>query len=329
MAEITNTTKVLELKKILFEETDEDHFLSIAELIEKLQKSFPEMEKLDQKAIKRYMESFNDVGFDIIQGKAKYGKNVYSHQDRLFETYELRMLADAILSARFVTEDQAARIIQKLKQLTSKHIAKTLPSPIKYNKSMNHIYSLTKVYIDAIHHAIQEQKTIAFKYGLFNLEKTFELNREGREYIYRPYELIWDRGYYYLVGEKDNKEGLSNYRVDRMRDVVILDQTFKRKEFNMDEYLHSTFQMFTGKGEWVEIQFTGKYLINAMIDKFGLDADIKKIDEDTFILKTKALVGEGFYNWLRGWGSCAKVLSPLSVAGKMKEEIEKMNKIYS
>ncbi|MCM2532838.1 hypothetical protein NDK43_11110 [Neobacillus pocheonensis] len=48
-----------------------------------------------------------------------------------------------------------------------------------------------------------------------------------------------------------------------------------------------------------EIEFKDKYLINPIIDKFGLDSDIKKVNEDTFILKTKAIVGEGFYNWLQ------------------------------
>ncbi len=37
MADVSNTTKILALKKIVFEETDEEHKLSVTELIEKLQ----------------------------------------------------------------------------------------------------------------------------------------------------------------------------------------------------------------------------------------------------------------------------------------------------
>lgn len=329
MADISNTTKILALKKILFEETDEEHKLSVAELIEKLQLSLATNEPIDKKRIKRYIDSLNESGFEIIPEQEKYGKIVYSHQSRLFETYELRMLVDAILSARFVTEEQAKNIIGKLNQLTSKHIAKTLPSPIKYNKSMNHIYHLTKVYIDKIHQAIDEKRVITFKYGKFNIDRNFELNRNGQEYSYHPYGLIWNEGFYYLVGQKENKEGLSNYRVDRMRDVEILEQRFKSKDYNIDEYLHINFHMFSGQGEWVEIEFNDKYLMNPIIDKFGLDADIRKVDENTFTLKTKAIVGEGFFNWLRGWGSKAKILSPPSLVQQMKEEVEKMNHLYS
>ncbi|MGG1401587.1 WYL domain-containing protein [Bacillus salipaludis] len=329
MAEVANTTKILALKKILFEETDEEHKLSVMELIEKLQLALNSNDPIDKKRIKRYIDSLNESGFEVIQEEEKFGKNVYSHQSRLFETYELRMLVDAILSAKFVTEKQAQSIIRKLNQLTSTHIAKTLPSPIKYNKSMNHIYHLTKVYIDKIHQAIDDKKVITFKYGKFTIDLNFELNRNGQEYVYYPYGLIWDQGFYYLIGQKENKEGLSNYRVDRMRDVKVLDQRFKSKEYNIDEYLHTNFHMFSGKGEWVEIEFRDKNLMNPIIDKFGLDADIKKVDENTFIVKTKAIVGEGFFNWLRGWGSKAKILSPPSLVHKMQEEVEKMNDLYS
>ncbi|OLS33861.1 WYL domain-containing protein [Bacillus sp. MRMR6] len=144
-----------------------------------------------------------------------------SHQDRLFETYKLRMLVDAILSARFVTEEQATKLINKLKKLTSYHFAKALSSPIKYNKSMDHIFGLTKVYIDKIHHAIEERKVITFKYGKFTIDRQFELNRKSQEYVYHPYALVWEQGFYYLIGQKENKEGLSSNRVDRLREVEI------------------------------------------------------------------------------------------------------------
>ncbi|WP_462411544.1 helix-turn-helix transcriptional regulator [Neobacillus sp. Marseille-QA0830] len=329
MTEVPNTTQILALQKILFEETDEDHKLAAADLIEKLQLALATNDPVDKRRIKRYIDSLNESGFEVLQEGEKYGKNVYSHQSRLFETYELRMLVDAILSARFVTEEQAKNIIRKLNELTSKHIAKTLPSPIKYNKSMNHIYHLTKVYIDKIHQAIDEKRVISFKYGKFTMDRTFELNRNGQEYVYHPYGLIWDEGFYYLIGQKDNKEGLSNYRVDKMRDVEVLEQRFKPKDYPIDEYLHTNFHMFSGQGEWVEIAFYDKGLINPIIDRFGLEADIRKVDDNTFILKTKAIIGEGFFNWVRGWGSKAKIISPPSLVEQMKEEVQKMNQIYS
>ncbi|OLS33860.1 hypothetical protein BTR25_23645 [Bacillus sp. MRMR6] len=50
--------------------------------------------------------------------------------------------------------------------------------------------------------------------------------------------------------------------------------------------------------------------------------------QNTFILRTK-VNGEGFFNWLRGWGSKAKILSPASLVEQMKEEARKMMDLNS
>src|SRR5690625_6840911 len=81
---------------------------------------------------KKILES---EGFSITRNIGKYGRIKYSHQERDFELYQLRLMVDAILSARFIPNNTKSEIIQKLKQLTSKHQAKTLPEPIMFSRS--------------------------------------------------------------------------------------------------------------------------------------------------------------------------------------------------
>ncbi|MDR7240510.1 hypothetical protein J2Y02_005190 [Neobacillus drentensis] len=38
--------------------------------------------------------------------------------------------------------------------------------------------------------------------------------------------------------------------------------------------MHSNFHMFSGHGEWNEIEINDKYIMNPIIDKIGLDSDI-------------------------------------------------------
>ncbi|WP_096154287.1 MULTISPECIES: helix-turn-helix transcriptional regulator [Bacillus] len=328
MADIQNMRILLELQKIFTEQSDEEHKLSTSELIQKLQLKLSLTDTIDKRRIKRYIDVLNDSGFDVIEDVAKFGKKVYSQQVRVFETYELRMLVDAVISAKFISDSQKKTIINKLKKLTSEHIAKSLPSSLKYVKSINHIDKMTKVYIDSIRQAIEKRHAIKFKYGKYNLDREFVLQREGKEYIYYPYDLIWEQGQYYVVGQKDNKGGLSNYRVDRMRNVEVIDERFKRLDYDIETYMQTNFNMFSGSGEWVEIEFRKAFLINPIIDKFGMDAEIKKVDESTFILKTKAIVGPGFFNWICSWGSDVKVIAPESAVSYMKEEAKKIMKLY-
>ena len=83
-----------------------NHQLSMQDLIQKLQGSLELEIPIDKKRIIRYIDTLNESGFEVIEETEKYGKKVYSHQSRLFETHELRILVDAVLSAKFLNEKE-------------------------------------------------------------------------------------------------------------------------------------------------------------------------------------------------------------------------------
>lgn len=322
----TNNYRLLKLQEILYNETDEYHDLSIDELKERLLRISPK-ESIDQRTIKKDIEILDQTGFEIVKNKGKFGKILYSHQSRLFEIYQLRFIVDAILSARFITTAEKDNLIQKVKQLTSKHIAKTLPEPILFSQSANMDYELVKVNIDRVHRAISQRKVLTYQYGKFNVDKEFEYNRDGDFYFVEPYALIWQNDYYYLIGHFQLKNEIRHYRLDRIRNIQITDQTFKKKQFYLQEYVNQSFHMFAGDEIRMKIRFQND-LINVVLDRFGQQADIWKVDEESFVLSTKANLSDGLVNWILTWGNQAKVLSPDPLIEKVKEKIEKMSKVY-
>lgn len=322
----TNNYRLLKLQEILYNETDEYHDLSIDELKERLLRISPK-ESIDQRTIKKDIEILDQTGFEIVKNKGKFGKILYSHQSRLFEIYQLRFIVDAILSARFITTAEKDNLIQKVKQLTSKHIAKTLPEPILFSQSANMDYELVKVNIDRVHRAISQRKVLTYQYGKFNVDKEFEYNRDGDFYFVEPYALIWQNDYYYLIGHFQLKNEIRHYRLDRIRNIQITDQTFKKKQFYLQEYVNQSFHMFAGDEIRMKIRFQND-LINVVLDRFGQQADIWKVDEESFVLSTKANLSDGLVNWILTWGNRAKVLSPEPLIEKVKEKIEKMSKVY-
>ncbi|MBU8909108.1 WYL domain-containing protein, partial [Desertibacillus haloalkaliphilus] len=130
-----------------------------------------------------------------------------------------------------------------------------------------------------------------------------------------------------LIGIFENEEEFRHYRVDRMRKVEITDQSFQRTSINISEYVHNTFHMYAGQEEWIKIRFK-KDLINVVLDRFGLDVDIKKLDEDCFLLTTKAAVSDGLVAWILTWGSDAKVVAPLALVDNVKQEVKKLFQQY-
>lgn len=319
--------RLLQLKEILFNETDEYHDIGINELIEKLRLAAGDV-RFDKRTVKRDLQTLDDMDFEIVNNQGRYGKTLYSHQARLFETYQLRLIIDAILSARFITTNEKEKLIKKVKNLTSHHIAKTLPEPIVFSQSANIDYERVKLNIDSVHRAISDGKVLTYQYGKFNVKKEFVYHREGSRYHVEPYALIWQNDYYYLIGVFQDTNEIRHYRLDRIRDIAVSEETFKKKDFNLQEYVNQSFHMFAGEEMRIKIRFHNS-LVNVVLDRFGQDADIRELDDAHFVLSTKAKLSDGLINWILTWGNRAKVLSPEHLVERIKEQIRQMNDVYA
>ncbi|MFC4558166.1 helix-turn-helix transcriptional regulator [Virgibacillus kekensis] len=320
--------RLLAIRDILFNETDEYNELDINELSEKLRNLTGDEGLFDKRTIKRDLETLDDMDFEIVRNTGRFGKTLFSHQARIFETYQLRLIIDAILSARFITTKEKEKLIKKVKQLTSKNIAKTLPEPILFEQTANMDYELVKLNIDCVHRAISENKVLTYQYGKFNVKKEFEYHRNGDRYLVEPYALIWQNDYYYLIGRFQETDELRHYRLDRIRNIEVSEKSFIRAaDLNLHDYVNQSFHMFSGQEMWMKIRFHNN-MVNVVLDRFGQDADIRELDDHHFVLSTKAKLSDGLVNWILTWGNQAKVLSPDHLTDKVKSKIKEMSEVY-
>lgn len=319
--------RLLKMMDILKNETDAHHELSLEALNEKLKIYFDVEENFDARSLKRDIEALDHYGFEVIVNKGKYGKNLYSHQARLFESYQLRLLVDAVLSARFITAKDKDVLVKSIQKLTSQYEAKKLPNTIIFNPTANIDYHLVKLNIDQVHEAISLRRVIRYQYGKYNVAKAFELNRDGAWYQAEPYALVWQNDYYYLIAKHLETGELRHYRLDRMRNIELKAETFKRDQFDTSQYIDQTFHMFAGEERRIKLKFHHD-LINVVIDRFGLDADIRALDDTYILLNTKAKISSGLISWILRWGKDAIVVAPDLLKGKVKAEIKAMYESY-
>jgi len=85
--------------------------------------------------------------------------------------------------------------------------------------------------------------------------------------------------------------------------------------------------MFGGDMISLEAKFHDK-LINVVIDRFGLKANIVDQQNGTFLLKSQVAMSDGLVRWLFRWGGDVKVLHSSQLAQRMKQEAEKMYEQY-
>jgi Predicted transcriptional regulator len=304
--------------------------LSIDQIIEKLKLEFIVNDiKINKRSIIKDIEALRESGFKIaeIRKPEEHYKNTYSNQNKLFELDELRILIDAISSARFITPEVTKQIINKIKKLTGLTMAKKLQNQILIDGLVKADNNQVRQSVDILHTAISERKKVSFQYGNYNMKKEFTLHRNKEFYPVDPYKLVWNNDFYYLVGILNNEPTFRNFRVDRMRNVKLEELKYKKIDLDVSAFLKHIFFMFPGESEIVKIQFD-KHLINAVLDRFGNDLDVRQIDERKFEIRFKAALSEGLIRWILMWGSDAKVISPNSLVERLRDESKKMQELY-
>ncbi|MCL1849574.1 MAG: WYL domain-containing protein [Clostridiales bacterium] len=292
--------------KILLAETDEAHPITVSTLIEKLAAYGIRAER---KAIYDDMETLRQFGLDIVAEKAKaYGYFVAS---RDFQLPELKLLADSVQSAKFITEKKSLELIKKLQGLSSIHEAGKLRRQVYL---LNRVKSMNEsIYynVDAIHEAIGDDRKINFRYFEYNVRKEQVFRRQGARYTVSPIVLTWSDEHYYLIAHSDDRSGFSHYRVDRMSGVRKLEEGRGDavRGFDLAEYTKKVFGMFGGEEAEVRLRIHNS-LAGAVIDRFGKEAAMAVDGETHFVLRAKVALSPIFYGWLFQFGDLCEVLSP-------------------
>ncbi len=303
---VNQKLKLLYLQKILLEKTDENHLLTVKDIIRELQRCDIEVER---KTVYTDINALQKFGHDIICKKSK--STGYYVCERDFQLTELKLLADAVASAKFISEKKSQILLKKLGLLASHHESKQIRRNIMVRNRVKTMNEQVYYNVDAVNQAISEKKQITFKYFDYSLNKERVYRQNGGSYSISPYALFWDDENYYVIAYHKKYDDISNFRIDRMDSVELLNESIEplAQNFNVGEYARKTFSMFRGPEERVHLKLKNN-LINVILDKFGKDVYINKIDEDHFQVSINVCVSTSFFGWLFQFGDEAKILAP-------------------
>lgn len=288
----------------MLEQTDENHYITMNEIIRQLSLCGI---SAGRKAIYEDLEALRTFGLDIKQIKGNsFGYFVAS---RDFELPELKLLADAVTSSRFLTEKKSNELLKKIESLSSIYEAKQIHRQVFVSNRVKAMNERIYINVDTIHRAIAEGKKISFIYFDYGIDKKKKY-RDGLR-VCSPYALSWDDERYYLIAYYEKYSSISNFRVDRMENVKILEDKIEPKpeNFNIAEYMNSSFSMFSGESIDVKLRFDNK-LINTVIDRFGKDISLIPDGNEHFTVHVKVKAEAPFFAWMFQFGNKAKIVEP-------------------
>lgn len=307
------------LMKIMQEKTDDEHSLTMSQIMDELEKYDVTAER---KSIYNDFQDMTDkFGIEII--KEQIGRETYYHVgSRQFELAEVKLLIDAIQSSKFITRAKSRELIAKIKSFVSEHQAKQLQRQVFINDRVKTMNESVYYNVDDIHTAINENQKIKFRYYKWDITGKLVPRHGGDWFVVSPWALTWDDENYYLVAFDDYDHKIKHYRVDKMMKISIVEA--KRdgkdafKDFDMAAYSKSTFGMYQGNKTRVTITFAN-YMCGVFLDRFGKDITFRKVDDVRSELSVDVNVSPQFFGWIFSLGKDVRVTGPSEVVDQMRE----------
>ena len=314
--------KLLYLAKIMQEQTDDTHALTMPQIIDELAKYGVDAQR---KSVYDNLDALDFFGIEII--KYKDGFRTYYHcGNRDFEIAELKILVDAIQSSKFISAKKTEELIKKLEKSLSIHDAKLLSREVKVAGRVKNMDESIYYTIDAIQTALSSDKSIRFRYFNWNVKGEKEYRRDGAFYDVSPWALHFDDERYYLIGYDNEKKEMRHFRVDKMREVeATSDKRQGRAEYSKKDkakYNEQFFRMYDGNIETVTLRCKNK-MANVIIDQFGSDVRLIPVDDDHFTVKVDVAVSSQFLSWVIALEGNAKIIAPESVKEEMQSLLSK------
>jgi len=322
-------TKLLHLQKILLERTDDDHGMTMPEIIDALAALDI---KADRKTLYQDFEELRDFGLDIIMEKR--GKQTYYHVgERPYELAELKLLVDSVQAAKFISEKKSQQLIKKLEGLVSREEAKELQRQVLITGRVKTMNESVYYNVDMIHNAIRLDREITFQYFQWNVDKEMQLRKNGATYRVSPWSLLWDDEYYYLAAFDEEAGIIKHYRVDKMLRIRIEESPRAGRDvfdrMDLSAYTKSLFGMFGGDPVKVRIEARNE-MAGVLIDRFGKDIILSKTDDpDWFLTTVEVRVSRLFLGWIFALGDGVRIAGPDEVVKMARQEAARLLAQYA
>ena len=321
---------ILYILNILKKYTDEDHMFSATEIQLKIKEIYNV--EIDTRTIRRNINLLKyKLNYDIsTRDDNKKGYYLNRDPETDFEPGEIRAIIDNFSYANYIVPSVAKNIIKKCKNIqTVYENDKIKDYQIYANDSKTENVEVIKN-IEDISESIYQHKEVKFEYWKYVITNKLEKKIVSTP-IVSPFAIVYNKQEFYLIGVKEGKNRFYNYRLDRIKNIQILDNkiTIKKKKSEIQDFAESSIEMFGGKKEEIEA-ICHIWLLDTIFDTFGRNVTIEKIPNDDKSFKLIVDANPlGFRMWAMRNIDLVEVKKPKSLRNEMKEIIKNAEQKYN
>ena len=325
--------RLLDMKilQVLQRHSDAKHPLTQQKIIEYLAKDF-NGEICDRRSVSKNIRSLKDAGINIISSK----KGSWLVRD--FDESELRMLIDSVLFSKNIPTDKVQSLIDKLKNLANEYFSAKVKHIINLPRLQHSDNAQVMTSLDILNDAIHAKKKVTFVYNKYGKDLKLQPRRTA-PYKVSPYQMAATNGNYYLIANTDGYNNISHYRIDRMTEVKMLNESARDNRdqknkiegcvggLNLPEHMAQNIYMFGGKSIWVKF-WTREFMIDTIVDWFGKNFKILQSTDEKILVEVKVNENAIKY-WLMQYGENVEVVKPDSLRREIHDMAEKIMQAHS
>lgn len=309
--------KLLRLVQIMLQQSDENHPLSAATLIEKLKEYGISAER---KSIYDDMNTLIECGWDIENRRGPGGG--YFLTSRRFEPAELRMLANAVQSSSFLTERKAAELIEKLSGLTSSYEAKYLKRILFVTQRIQTMNQSIYETVDILNHALLQRRKISFIAMQWKVNADYQAVKEpqngGEPIIISPWRLYYEHERYYLAAYDEKQEQTRQYALEDMREIKIL------QEERMGEHTFQKTIFADAQSQQMLTVRCTEASIGAICERFGEQVKFCRQQDNAYIATFSTVINAELFGYLCAKTPNIRILQPTEAAQKYRAHLSKV-----
>lgn len=315
--------RALYVLKYLWEHTDEEHVVTLAQIQDYLLELGIEA---IPKTIDRDIAALQELGLDIIRNRSTQYQ--YFFASRNFSTFELKLMIDAVQAARFIPQEQTEELIERIASLTNKNQSEDLRRNLFVSKLKDNDKTTLTV-ADWLNAAINQNKKVSFQYYEYNREGKKTLKYEGYRYKFSPYALVWNMDSYFVIGcyERKGEPKIIKFRVDKICSIQIVNEERIPcpEDFDFASFCDSMFLMYGDEKQ--DVTLSCEYsVMSKVIDRFGEDIVIMPgEDEEHFTITESVMACSTFYSWIFNYGGRIRIIAPERVKGEFAELIHRFD----
>ena len=319
------------LRDYLFANADKTHAVSLEDIQKEYFNAHIEGQNGDYVSIKtvyRDLEALEDNWGIRTKYVEKY--KGYVLLDPPFEANELRLIVDSVQASKFITQQKASILTDKItKNFGNGKQHRLNRQAYVYDRIRSQNESVVNE-TDRLHDAITADRKIGFLYFHLRPDRKKQYSNDGKQIIVSPYALYWNGGNLYLYAYDGRK--FRYYRVDRMERITKpLPEEREGKDLfsakDLTRQKAKVFEMYAGTAYTVKMRFRNE-LTDSVIDQFGRDIVMIPDGSEHFTITTAVEVSPPFYAWVSTFGRRAKIISPPEAVEGMKDFLQKAAEMY-